>query len=336
MDPLTHALTGATVAFAVGGGRIGRRAMLVGVTAGLLPDVDVLIRSASDPLLAIEHHRGFTHSLVFVPVGGAIAGLVAGARGHRAWSILAAMAAYLSHLILDASATFGTQLFWPFSRHRVGLDAISIIDPLFTLIAITGGVFALRHHRRATAAVVLVMLAWLGIGLVQRERASSAQERLAASRGHPIARGAVFPTVGNTIVWRAIYEADGLLHTDRIRVPWFGAATFAAVDAVPLASPPTQSAMRSEYTRFAWFADQWVARDPADQNVIGDARYSMVSDAYVPVWGIRFDRDSRVRWVDRSRQRRVSPQRLWDEIAGKDAGFTRIDRAGGAKQNGRW
>ncbi len=39
----------------------------------VIPDMDVLIRSASDPLLAIEYHRHFTHALAFIPVGGLIA-----------------------------------------------------------------------------------------------------------------------------------------------------------------------------------------------------------------------------------------------------------------------
>jgi hypothetical protein len=40
----------------------------------MAPDLDVLISSRTDPLLFLEYHRQFTHSLVFIPFG---AGLVA-------------------------------------------------------------------------------------------------------------------------------------------------------------------------------------------------------------------------------------------------------------------
>jgi len=73
MDPLTHALLGATAAQAALGHRLGRRAWLPGALGGLLPDADILIRSTADPLLAIEYHRHFTHAFAFIPVGGVVA-----------------------------------------------------------------------------------------------------------------------------------------------------------------------------------------------------------------------------------------------------------------------
>lgn len=308
MDPLTHALTGATIAWAVGGGRLGRRALLMGGAAALAPDLDVLIRSADDPLLAIEHHRGFTHSLVFTPIGGAIAALLLGERGQwrRAW--LAAFAAYASHALLDAATTYGTQLFWPFSRYRVGLDVISIIDPLFTLLFLLGLIAAFRARTRIVHAVLVLAVVWLAIGFVQRERAFAAQKLLAMQRGERIGRAAVFPTVGNTVVWRSLYETNGMLRMDRIRVPWLGAATFASGASAPhVASRGGTPRMRDDFARFAWFADGWVAADPEDPALLGDARYSVHSDRYRPVWGIRLHA-IRTEWVDRTRERLRRPR----------------------------
>ena len=301
MDPLTHALAGAAVGWAAGGRTIGRRAMLVGAAAGLLPDLDVLIRSAGDPLLAIEHHRGFTHSLLFVPVGGAIASLLGG--GRRA--LLAGILAYLTHPLLDAATTYGTQLFWPFSRYRVGLDIISIIDPLFTLIVLAGCIAALRGRARLVHAALALAVVWLLLGYVQRERASAVQARLAAARGERVTRAAVFPTVGNTIVWRSLYETNGRLRMDRIRVPWLGEPGHVPGPTVPLAYRDDP-----DFARFAWFSDGWVAPDPADPTLIGDARYSLHPDRYAPVWGIRLNP---TRWVNRSRERRVSLKELWGD-----------------------
>src|SRR5690606_29471703 len=55
---------------AVIGDRLGRKTWWLGALGGMAPDLDVIIRSASDPLLALEYHRHFTHSLAFIPIGG--------------------------------------------------------------------------------------------------------------------------------------------------------------------------------------------------------------------------------------------------------------------------
>ena len=72
MDPLTQATLGAAAA-QVSKPKRFVAATLVGAVGGALPDVDILIRSSSDPLLSLEYHRHFTHSLAFIPIGGAIA-----------------------------------------------------------------------------------------------------------------------------------------------------------------------------------------------------------------------------------------------------------------------
>lgn len=272
----------------------------------------MFIRSGADPLLAIEHHRGFTHSLLFVPVGGIVAALPFSRQREAA---LGGIAAYASHALLDAATTFGTQLFWPFSRLRVGLDIISIVDPLFTLIVLAGVLGAFASKRRVVATALIAAMAWLGAGAVQRGRALDAQRRVAAARGDRITRAAVFPTIGNTMVWRAIYETNGMFRVDRIRVSWIGEATYTAVAHVPRAE--------NALPRFSWFCDDWVARAPDDPTLIGDARYSLRNDRYDPVWGIRLRPGAHppVEWVDRSRTRRVDTRELWDELRGTSAGW---------------
>jgi inner membrane protein len=332
LDPLTHALTGATLAWVATGRQLGRRALAIGAVAALLPDADVLIRSAADPLLAIEPHRGFTHSLLFVPVGGLAAALPFCAGKHRAnihWATMAGILAYASHSFLDAATTYGTQLFWPFSRARVGLDIISIIDPLFTLVVLIGVIAAFVRSRPITTLALALAVAWLAVGFVQRERASAVQTRLASERGDPIDRGAVFPTIGNTVVWRSIYETDGMLRIDRIRVPWFGDAMYATVTSVSLASPDAirgDRRMLRDFNRFAWFSDGWIARAPADPSIIGDARYSLRADRYEPVWGIRFDAgaDPPTIWVNRTRERDTGMAQLWGDLTGRNAAFRRL------------
>ncbi|MGH8729904.1 MAG: metal-dependent hydrolase, partial [Burkholderiales bacterium] len=202
MDPITQGLLGAAAAQALMGRRLGPRAALIGGVAGVLPDADVLIGSPSDPLLAIEYHRQFTHALAFIPVGGLIAALpwFVRRRNRLEWKpILAATtAAYATHGLLDACTTYGTQLFWPFSAHRIAFNWISVIDPLFTLVLLVGVGLAVRGRTQRPAAVALALCSvYLGIGAWQEEQALAAQAKIVHTRGHDIVRREVFPTIGN-------------------------------------------------------------------------------------------------------------------------------------------
>lgn len=101
------------------------QAGLLGLLCGLAPDLDVLISSSTDPLLPLEYHRQFTHSLIFIPVGGLICALVLYllfAR-HRSLSFgatyLYCTLGYATHALLDSCTTYGTLLLWPFSDMRV-------------------------------------------------------------------------------------------------------------------------------------------------------------------------------------------------------------------------
>ncbi|HEX7154623.1 MAG TPA: metal-dependent hydrolase [Thermoanaerobaculia bacterium] len=333
MDPITHALAGATLAWAATGHRVGRRALVVGAAAALLPDIDVVIRSAADPLLAIEHHRGFTHALVTVPFGGALAALpfTRGLDGRqRGWAVAGGVLAYLSHPLLDAATTYGTRLFWPFSRYRVGLDVISIVDPIFTLLVLIAAIAAYKARRTTVLVALALTVVLLAGGYVQRERATIAQKRVALARGDQLQRGAVFPTIGNTLVWRSVYQTGaGALRIDRIRVPWFRRAQYATVTTEPLVTLEAAGAdpnVRREFARFAWFSDDWLARAPGDPTVIGDARYSLRNDRYDPVWGIRLHPGATppVEWVNRTRNRDVGAAQLWREITGKDPALLKV------------
>ena len=140
MDPLTQGLIGAAVPQAVTPNRrLLLRAGFLGLIAGMLPDLDVLIRSSSDPLLFLEYHRQFSHSIFFIPVGGLVcAGLFYLLLRRRidlpfkmVW--LYSTLGYGTHGLLDAFTSYGTILGWPFSEERVSFGIISVVDPLFTL-----------------------------------------------------------------------------------------------------------------------------------------------------------------------------------------------------------
>lgn len=343
MDPLTHVLLGANLGYAALGRTLGKTAAVVGGMAALAPDADVFIRSSTDPLVAIEYHRAFTHSLPFAPVGAAVvAGLwliLPAWRSRDRWFPLwlAALVAYVSHTLLDAATSYGTLLLWPFTRMRFGWDFVSVIDPLVTLPLLAGLLAAmfLRQKRIAGMAVALATV-YLGFGAVQHQRAVTAQRELTAARGHTPVRTEVMPTLANNLVWRALYEHDGRIFSDRIRVGWFSRPTVREGWSLPVAGPDDlQPAERARndgqaFERFSWFSERWVARNPSDPSVLGDMRYSLSAEAFDPIWGIRFTAPgsrTAVEWVSRSRDRDLRVGELWREISGGDGRYRDLPAA---------
>ena len=75
MDPISQGTVGA--AFAQSSANRGNIVKIgfIGFLAGLAPDLDVLIRSETDPILFLEYHRQFSHSLFFIPLGSLIVAL---------------------------------------------------------------------------------------------------------------------------------------------------------------------------------------------------------------------------------------------------------------------
>lgn len=345
MDPLTHALLGATAAQAALGPRLGRQAWLVGGLGGVLPDLDILIRSSADPLLAIEYHRHFTHALAFIPVGGiiAISPWLLQQRHRPDWRALlvAGTLGYATHGVLDACTNYGTHLLWPFSPLRVAWHWITTIGPLLTLILLFGLVFAVRRRSRGPALLALLLgLGYVSLAAWQRERALDLQAQIAAARGHPVTRAEMFPTVGNPVLWRSVYQSGETLYTDRLRL--LGAATtlwkegshvdlLLEKDLSPQARADQR--VRRDFARFSYFSAGWTAHSASDPTVIGDARYSLRTDAFEPIWGVRFHPGTAVptEWVDFTTRNRVPISELWREISGTASGYRSMPSPGNSR-----
>jgi hypothetical protein len=70
-----------------------------------------------------------------------------------------------------------------------------------------------------------------------------------------------------------------------------------------------------------------VARAADDPTVIGDARYSLRTDRFEPIWGVRFHPDGPLptEWVDRTIKNRIPIRDLWEEISGTAPGYRTVD-----------
>jgi inner membrane protein len=301
IDPLSQAAIGAAAAQSFQGARKIRYAFCVGALAGMAPDLDVLIRSSHDPLLFLEYHRQFTHSLFFIPVGALICALAFYPVTRRALSfretwILSALG-YATHGLLDACTTYGTLLLWPFSQERFAWHNVSVIDPLLTLpLLVLIILAAVKRQPRFAMLGLSWAVSYLLVGVLQHHRALSVSEALVAERGHAPSRLEVKPSFANVLVWKSIYEFEGHYHVDAIRVGWetrvYQGAMIEKLDLsrhFPWLSPSTQQAR--DVARFRWFSDDWLAIDATDPSVIVDARFSQLPQSAEGLWGIGLDQE---------------------------------------------
>ena len=302
MDPLTQGALGAALPAATGSSRQTRVAAAVGFVAGMAADLDVLIRSQTDSLLFLEYHRQFTHSFAFIPVGGFLAAALFFLCFRRWLSIgfrrlwLFSSLGYATHGLLDAATSYGTQLFWPFSDHRISFSIVSVVDPLFTLPVLGLVVAAVIRKRPGWARLALVWAAcYLAVGAYRHQAAAVLAEDLARRRGHVAVRLDVKPTFANLIVWRSIYEADGRFYVDGVR-PGFAeaiveGASIAKLDVArvfPWLDPSSQQA--KDIDRFSRFSDGFVAAPEGGDERIIDVRYAFLPNKIAPLWSIRLDR----------------------------------------------
>lgn len=329
MDPLTQGAIGAALPQATRRSRHLRIAAAFGFFSGMAADLDALIRSDSDPLLFLEYHRQFTHSFVFIPVGGLLCALILHAllgRRHVSFALTALFCTlgYATHALLDTATTYGTMLFWPFSDTRYAWSVISIVDPLFTLPVLAGVIASWVKRRPVYVRIALVWAAlYLGLGVAQHHNAKAAASALAATRGHTPERLDVKPSFANLVLWKTVYLAEGQFHIDAVRVGIapraFEGTRVPQLDLArdfPWLDPARRQA--EDIQRFADFSNGYAARDPGNANRVIDVRYSFVPNRIAALWGVQVDPgatpDAHAAYVtDRSEPRRRFRE-LWEML----------------------
>jgi inner membrane protein len=300
LDPLTQGLLGGALALSIADKKKSRLATAIGFIAALPADADILIGASDDPLLNIEFHRHFTHSLIFIPVGALIVASILwlllrrriGFKGIYLYALLG----YATSGLLDACTSYGTHLLWPFSDERIAWSIIAIIDPVFTLALLAALILGFRYYKPASARAGLALAgAYLLLGLWQHQTALESARELAARRGHEVQRILVKPTLANLVLWRSVYRSGDVFYVDAIRVgpgpnrvyPGGSAGLF--VPGRDLPDLPRDSVLARDIRRFYRLSDDFVVPDPGRDGVLIDIRYSMLPTGVTPMWGIELD-----------------------------------------------
>lgn len=197
------------------------------------PDLDV-IAGFWGRAFGFEHHRGFTHSLVGVPVVGVVVVgfvyLVWRLRGRKVkdpklpprWGILFLFAclAGLSHILLDFTNNYGVRPLWPFSERWYSWDIMYIVDPVMLGMLILGLMIPSlsglidqelgvrrkgpRGRVAASAALIGIVLLW-GLRDYEHRRAVNALEARTYNDADPV-RVSAYPSMIDPFHWTGVVE----------------------------------------------------------------------------------------------------------------------------------
>jgi len=323
LDPLTQGTLAAILPQSISNKKSLGIIGIIGFLSGLAPDLDILIKSENDPLLFLEFHRQFTHSLIFIPFGGLICATFLFFLISRKFNIsfkdtwIYSTLGYATHGLLDACTSYGTLLFWPFTQTRIAWNNISIIDPLFTVPLLILIVLAGLKQKKIFAVIAAIWaVSYLLLGVYQKNEAVKIGKEIAKNRGHDVIRIDVKPSIGNLLLWKSIYETQDEFYVDAIRLGWnpkiFKGESIDKINtrtAFPWLILKSQQAIDIE--RFRWFSNGYIAINPNNKNQIFDIRYSAIPNQIGGLWGIELSKEKpnnhHVRYVT---NRTISSDRL--------------------------
>lgn len=218
MDSVTQIVLGAAVGEKILGKKLGNKALLYGAIAGTIPDLDVYVGKLFDPITAIEIHRGFSHSVLFFvllsPLLGWLTSRIEQKRGvnfkQATWFWFLGL---LTHALLDAFTTWGTQLFYPLDI-RLSLHSIFVIDPLYTLpfLFCLLMVFRFRRNnpkrRKWNNLGLIISASYLMLTVLVQQVVRLKFEDALKRNNIEYTRKIVKPSPFNIILWNTVVETE--------------------------------------------------------------------------------------------------------------------------------
>ena len=331
MDPLSQGVIGAVAAQQKTTKNHFVIATILGFLSGMSADLDIFIRSSNDPLLYLEFHRQFTHSLIFIPVGGFVCAIffyylfLRNRKITFKQTYIYCTLGYATHGLLDSCTTYGTQLLWPFTDDRIAWNTISIIDPLFTIPLLSLIIIAVIKKKKVISYLALSWVIFYSIfGLIQKERAETIGNGLANTRGHDLINVVAKPSFANLIVWKIIYTTKDSYYIDAVRLGLEeNVIEGVKIDKLNIQKSfpwlDLKSQQARDIERFRWFSNGYLALSETHPNRIIDIRYSMLPNEGHGLWGIELrpnaNQSDHVVTVSNRRSDMETYKKLWKMIS---------------------
>lgn len=336
MDSITQAALGAAVAHAAWHKPLGRKAFLWGAFFGTLPDLDVVFFPLLDDVQQLYWHRGESHSIFFVLIGGALLGaLLCSARWKIKISPQRAMAGMVlilaTHVLIDYFNSYGTQLLAPFSRFGFSLGNLFIIDPLYTgplLLGIIAAAFSRSGHGyRFTWAGLAVSSAYVLFSLVSHAYADSVFSRQLEAKQIGVKASYTGATPMNTLLWRHVALTDS-----GILIGYFSVVADSGEEEIEFVTVQRNEALIAPYRgqrnveAVDWFSNGfWVAEEIDGVITMADLRFGELRTdpndppekwQYIFSWEIPDDPDSLPQRSVSLKESRKAIDTLWARLTG--------------------
>jgi inner membrane protein len=234
MEPVTHFLTGACLGRS-GFNRKTAYATLAMTLAAEAPDLDIFW-GVRGPLVAFQHHRGFTHTLLAAPLIALVVTLFCWGFHHvrrkqprvgspaPRWILLwfFALIAVLSHILLDYTNNYGVRPFAPWNPHWYSWDIVFIFEPVMFILLLTGLVAPAMlglvdreiasRRRNVFRGRGWAIFALAGVAVLYTFRSTEHARAIhllqQTSFDRPVLRVAAQPYPINPFRWQGIIETD--------------------------------------------------------------------------------------------------------------------------------
>ncbi len=234
MDNITHSLTGLALARA-GLNRLCPHGTALAIVSANIPDTDVAALWGG-PLHYFEAHRGYTHSLLMLPVMAALSVLVVAAifRQGLPWTraFLLCCIGVASHLLLDWTNSYGIRLLLPFSSAWFHADLNGLYDGIILAVLAFAALWPLLNSLvsseigsrssggRAMAVFAVAFFVLFDCGrAVMHARAIGKMETRLYDDMPPLTTAAL-PDNFNPLQWRGVVETTRSFQL--MQVPAFG------------------------------------------------------------------------------------------------------------------
>ena len=226
---------------AFAGHTVGKKAMIWGILAQSVPDIDFLAAFWLDTPSNLLAHRGFTHSILFSALMTMLLAILA-ERWHRPHNISLAKwiaffgAVILGHIFLDAFNNYGVGWFEPFSHTRISFNILYVADPFFSAIPAIAFVMLLWFKKNNTKRKLLwrfglgMSLLYLGYCVINKVTINRNVKKMLAKQQIHYTRFLTTPAPLQNWLWYIVAGTDSgyyvgyrsvFAHTNKLALEFF-------------------------------------------------------------------------------------------------------------------
>jgi len=222
MDLITHIALGTVIGEITLGKKAGKKALLWGAIAGIIPDLDMFIVPFLETTRSALFHRGFTHSLFFLIIISPLVGWLISSiyknkleSKPKQWALMIFLNGII-HVSIDLFTNYGTGFWLPFSNARYAFSTIAIVDIFFSaplLFAMFWVIFSKRDTKTR------IMITWFALFLsalyipftvINKVNANSEFENALHKQKLPYFQIKAYPQMPTNFIWLCIAKTkDG-------------------------------------------------------------------------------------------------------------------------------